>query len=130
MQVDVWSLGVLAYEFLAGAPPFEAEGHSETYRRILKVDLNFPKHISPQAQDFITRVRTFPPPLPSILVSVRTCNSTTTLHTRPIPQAHAMWGLPIKRAGAILLTPLTPSALVLLGCATDCSCSAKPRQTA
>jgi len=37
--VDIWALGVLAYEFLCGHPPFEAEGHSETYRRIVKVDL-------------------------------------------------------------------------------------------
>lgn len=36
-QVDVWSLGVLCYEFLYGQPPFEAAGHSETYRRILQV---------------------------------------------------------------------------------------------
>ena len=36
-KVDVWSLGVLAYEFLVGNPPFEAQGHSETYRRISKV---------------------------------------------------------------------------------------------
>ena len=41
-NVDLWSLGVLCYEFLFGGPPFEAAGHSETYKRILKVDLNFP----------------------------------------------------------------------------------------
>ena len=32
--VDVWSLGVLLFEFMVGTPPFEAEGHNATYRRI------------------------------------------------------------------------------------------------
>ena len=52
--VDVWSLGVLAYEFLCGTPPFEAEGHSETYKRILRVDLHFPSHVSTAARDMIS----------------------------------------------------------------------------
>lgn len=33
---------MLLYEFLYGSPPFEAPGATETYRRILKVDLKFP----------------------------------------------------------------------------------------
>eukprot|EP00887_Chlorella_sp_A99_P006134 scaffold22.g6134.t1 len=56
--VDVWSLGVLAYEFLHGQPPFEAAGHSETYKRILKVDLRFPgtPPISDGAKDLIRKL--------------------------------------------------------------------------
>ncbi|BFZ19788.1 hypothetical protein BsWGS_22827 [Bradybaena similaris] len=54
--VDLWSLGVLCYEFLVGSPPFEAEGHSETYRRICKVDLKFPDHVSDGAKDLIVKL--------------------------------------------------------------------------
>lgn len=55
-KVDLWSLGVLCYEFLCGDPPFEAEGHKETYRRIAKVDLKFPSHVSEGARRFITKL--------------------------------------------------------------------------
>ena len=53
-KVDIWSLGVLTYEFIVGNPPFEAEGHHQTYRRIAKVDLKFPPHVSEEAREFIS----------------------------------------------------------------------------
>ncbi|KAI9596220.1 kinase-like domain-containing protein [Syncephalis fuscata] len=55
-KVDLWSLGVLAYEFLVGVPPFEEAGHNATYRRIAKVDLRVPNYVSEQAKDLITRL--------------------------------------------------------------------------
>ena len=57
-KVDVWSLGVLCYEFLYGLPPFEAVGHTETYKRILSVDLQFPAEpsVSDGAKDLIRKV--------------------------------------------------------------------------
>ncbi|XP_030067384.1 aurora kinase A isoform X2 [Microcaecilia unicolor] len=55
-KVDLWSLGVLCYEFLVGKPPFEADTHQETYRRISKVDFKFPPFVSEGARDLITQL--------------------------------------------------------------------------
>eukprot|EP00512_Aurantiochytrium_limacinum_P013322 CAMPEP_0171578742 /NCGR_PEP_ID=MMETSP0961-20121227/8036_1 /TAXON_ID=87120 /ORGANISM="Aurantiochytrium limacinum, Strain ATCCMYA-1381" /LENGTH=358 /DNA_ID=CAMNT_0012135111 /DNA_START=297 /DNA_END=1370 /DNA_ORIENTATION=- len=52
-KVDNWSLGVLAYEFLAGRPPFETEGQEATFQLILQVRYTFPSHFSPAAKSFI-----------------------------------------------------------------------------
>uniref|UniRef100_A0A3Q4GS01 non-specific serine/threonine protein kinase n=1 Tax=Neolamprologus brichardi TaxID=32507 RepID=A0A3Q4GS01_NEOBR len=49
-KVDLWSLGVLCYEFLVGKPPFEAKTHEETYRRISRAT------ISAGAKDLVARL--------------------------------------------------------------------------
>lgn len=54
--VDLWSLGVLAYEFIVGTPPFEAQGHKETYKRITHVMVEYPEYVSPEARDLISKL--------------------------------------------------------------------------
>lgn len=53
LPVDVWCIGVLAYELLIGGPPFEADTKEATYTRILKTQPFIPGHLSTSAQDFI-----------------------------------------------------------------------------
>lgn len=56
-SVDRWSLGVLMYEFLVGSPPFEDQsGYRATYKRIARVDLHIPDHVSTEASDLIQKV--------------------------------------------------------------------------
>lgn len=61
-MVDNWALGVLTYEFVCGAAPFEHQsGKGGTFIRIARVDLRFPDHISREAQDFISRLLRYKP---------------------------------------------------------------------
>ncbi|XP_066483784.1 aurora kinase B [Tiliqua scincoides] len=55
-KVDLWCIGILCYEFLVGHPPFESASHSETYRRIVSVDLKFPPFVSEGARDLISKL--------------------------------------------------------------------------
>ncbi|XP_010330209.1 zinc finger protein 264 isoform X5 [Saimiri boliviensis] len=70
-KVDLWCIGVLCYELLVGYPPFESTSHSETYRRILKVDVRFPLSMPVGAQDLISKLLRYQPlerlPLAQIL---------------------------------------------------------------
>ena len=54
-KVDLWSLGVLTYEFLVGEAPFE-DTPVMTQRRIARGEMAVPKFVSPEAKDLIERV--------------------------------------------------------------------------
>ena len=51
--VDVWAVGVLNYELLAGNPPFEENTVEESYRRIKQGIYHFPAHFTPLVKDCI-----------------------------------------------------------------------------
>jgi aurora kinase len=58
-KVDLWSLGVLTYEFLVGEAPFE-DTPVMTQRRIARGEMTVPTFVSPEAKDLIKRVSNEP----------------------------------------------------------------------
>lgn len=54
-KVDLWSLGVLTYEFLVGEAPFE-DTPVMTQRRIARGEMTVPPYVSAEAKDLIKRV--------------------------------------------------------------------------
>ena len=54
-KIDLWSLGVLTYEFLCGEAPFE-DIQVNTQRRIARGEYTVPSYVSAEAKDLIKRV--------------------------------------------------------------------------
>ncbi len=54
--VDIWALGVVAFEFMAGFPPFEAKSFEDTYHSILSGHVSYPSHFSAGVKDFVGRI--------------------------------------------------------------------------
>ena len=54
--VDVWSLGVVMYEFLTGSPPFESADYKTTCRNIVGAEFTPPDGASPEAVDLLSKL--------------------------------------------------------------------------
>lgn len=58
--VDLWSLGVLAYEFLCGEAPFE-DTMIMTQKKIARCDMTVPGYVSQEARDLIKKLLVLDP---------------------------------------------------------------------
>lgn len=55
-SVDIWSLGVLLFELLAGYAPFSGANQDELFSNIRKIRINWPTDFPPLAKNLITRI--------------------------------------------------------------------------
>lgn len=54
--VDWWSVGILIFEMLTGAPPFVSDQIQQLFEKIIKSQIVFPKTVSAEAADLITKL--------------------------------------------------------------------------
>lgn len=53
---DVYGIGLVLYEMIFGQPPYYTEDVPKLYSRIKKAKLQFPSTVTPELEDFLSRV--------------------------------------------------------------------------
>jgi serine/threonine protein kinase len=55
-RIDIWCIGVLAFEFLTGNTPFYHSNEKVMYQKIRTVQIEYPHNVSSIARDFISKM--------------------------------------------------------------------------
>ena len=55
-RVDIWSVGILMFELLAGYSPFVANTNQELYENIRRLKIQWPKDMQPLAKNLIGKI--------------------------------------------------------------------------
>ncbi|MCQ2815784.1 MAG: protein kinase [archaeon] len=55
-RIDIWSVGVLMFELLAGYSPFAAHTNQELYSNIKRLKIHWPQDMPPFAKDLISKI--------------------------------------------------------------------------
>lgn len=82
-NVDLWSIGVLCYEFICGNAPFHDNDYDKTYKKIMKLDYKVPSFMSKTAANLISKLLVIQPELRLPLNQVLT-HPWITINTTPL----------------------------------------------
>ncbi|XP_033630111.1 3-phosphoinositide-dependent protein kinase 1-like isoform X1 [Asterias rubens] len=58
---DLWALGCLIYQLLAGLPPFRASNEYMIFQKIIKLEYEFPEGFPERAKDLVSRLLVLDP---------------------------------------------------------------------
>ncbi|KAM5153017.1 3-phosphoinositide-dependent protein kinase 1 [Mantella aurantiaca] len=53
---DLWALGCIVYQLVAGLPPFRAGNEYLIFQKIIKLDYDFPEKFFPRAKDLVEKL--------------------------------------------------------------------------
>ena len=54
--IDLWAVGVLAYELRNGRAPFASSTDGQTKKKIKRIEYKVPKRFSPELKDFLSKL--------------------------------------------------------------------------